>query len=427
VVYLTWDITMGTKKSFRLWKRKDRKDVYYVQFPGEKWVSTGCTDRNAAESHANDMLAARRMAKITKMNIPDDKLPAPAMLTLGEYAKDFFIWDKCPHCRRVLENGGQIGPEHAKRQRRLLERFIIGNGSGEDRDSIAGIRLSDIRKNDCYEFRSRLVSKLNVNIQDRDDPVGKRTVNSVMTSLSTIFSEAMEREILESNPAAKMLVKYRKPLRGTFNEKELRKMFPANLENLGPWDDFQTKCMFLVAGSLGMRRNEVRALRWQNVDLEHSEIRIVEAFKSYHRKGSPKWDKERVCALPTITAQHLKKLKNRGYRAGDDDHVFVRTPVDLPRKTGSTITEDGHIGTTLWQNSWKRGMKKLKIDREGRGLVPHSLRHSLATELRARGVSDLLLKKGLGWSSDSMVEHYSDHMDADHFRGQAAEVDKLLG
>ena len=71
-------------------------------------------------------------------------------------------------------------------------------------------------------------------------------------------------------------------------------------------------------------------------------------------------------------------------------------------------------------------MKKLKVDREKRGLVPHSLRHSLATELRARGVSDLLLKRGLGWSSDAMVDHYSDHMEVEHFRGQAAEVDNLL-
>ena len=425
MLLLPQGIAMGTKKTFRLWKRKDRKNVYYVQFPGESWISTGCTDRDAAEEQANDLLAARRLAKITNVNVPDDKLPAPTRLTLGEYAKDFFVWDKCPHCRRILENGGQIGPEHAKRQRRLLERFIIGTDG--DVDILASIKLSEIRKNDCYEFRSRLVSMLNVNIQDRDDSSGKRTANSVMTVLSTIFSEAVERGILESNPASKMLIKYRKPVRGSFTSNELRKMFPVDLDNLGPWEDFQTKCMFLVAGTLGMRRNEVRALCWRNVDLEKGEIRIVEAFKSYRRKGRPKWDKPRVSALPTITAQHLKKLKDRGYSVDEDDYVFVGIPNGRPQLAGGSISDDGHIGTTIWQNTWKRGMKKLKVDREDRRLVPHSLRHSLATELRARGVSDLLLKRGLGWSSDAMVDHYSDHMEVEHFRSQAAEVDNLFG
>ena len=57
---------------------------------------------------------------------------------------------------------------------------------------------------------NRLVSKLDVKIQDRDNSSGKRTADSVMTVLSTIFSEVVERGLLESNPAAKMPIKYRK-------------------------------------------------------------------------------------------------------------------------------------------------------------------------------------------------------------------------
>ena len=71
-------------------------------------------------------------------------------------------------------------------------------------------------------------------------------------------------------------------------------------------------------------------------------------------------------------------------------------------------------------------MKSLKIDSAGRSLVPHSLRHSIATELRARGVSDVLLKQGLGWSSDAMLEHYSDHFGAEQLQSQARVVDDLF-
>ena len=386
------------KKPYRLWKRGS---IYYYQLPESTgWKSTGKTAKSRAETFVVNLIKSGD-------NSPD--------ITLGEYAQSFFKWDignapRCPHCQRVLASGGQIGPEHAERQRRLLERFIIGDKENKP-DLIARKRLGDIKRRDCIDFRSRVIKNLGVDITDREAPKGKRVTNLVMTVLSTIFSEAIEREDLDANPAARLSIKYQKAKRGVFSAAELRDLFPPAVDDNGPWPDLRTKAAFLTAGACGLRRNEIRALRWGSVNLEEGKLSVVEAFKGNRRDGLPKWDKTRGTALPTLVAQHMKALKSDKNPSG---YVFGN-PDGTP------------LGTEIWKTAWSDAMEALEIDASGRNLVPHSLRHSIATELRARGVSDILLKKGFGWTSNAVLEGYTDHFDAEQFAGQAKLVDELFG
>jgi len=68
---------MASKK-FRLWCRTDRGGGFYCRFPGGSWQSTNTTDRAVAETHVNDILNARRTARVLKQELPDDKAPAGA-------------------------------------------------------------------------------------------------------------------------------------------------------------------------------------------------------------------------------------------------------------------------------------------------------------------------------------------------------------
>ena len=44
---------------------------------------------------------------------------------LKEYSADFFVWDRCPHCRKLREEGRQITKRHAYNQRLLLEKYLL--------------------------------------------------------------------------------------------------------------------------------------------------------------------------------------------------------------------------------------------------------------------------------------------------------------
>ena len=238
---------------------------------------------------------------------------------LGEFAADFFVWNgslpTCPHCSRVLASGGQIGPEHAQRQRRLLERFIIGDNENEP-DPISYMSLGKIRRGDCIDFRDRVLRTVGANIRDRESSKGKRVINSVMVVLSTVFSEAVEREHIESNPAARLAIRYARQQRGSFSAAELRLLFSSAIDDLGPWPDLRVKSAFLTAGACGLRRNEIRALKWSAVDFELAALHVTEAFKGNRREGLPKWDKRRTLALPGVVARHLLLLKRNAESEG---------------------------------------------------------------------------------------------------------------
>jgi integrase len=387
------------ERPFRFW---NRGGTIYYRLAGGVWKSTG----KKTEAEAMDVVLAllREQGKSIGAHV--------ARLSLGEYAAPFFLWDRCPHCLRVRASGGQLGPEHVASQRSVLERFLIGNKDHKP-DPLASTPIVKIKRGDCIDFRARLIRKLGVSIDNREDPAGKRTVNLAMTALSTIFSEGCERGELEYNPAARLAIKYVKRERGIFTPAEMKKMFPADVEELGPWEDFQTKTMFLLAGTCGLRRNEVRALRWEHVDLASRTVRVFEAFKGQRRPGRPKWDKLRQTRLPNITARHLAHRHELCAEASPEDLVFQH-PDGSP------------IGTQLWEESWNRAMKKLEVYRVGRKLVPHSLRHTVATELAAGGLSDALIQAGLGWTNPKTQKGYT-HLQPEHMDNQARIIDGLFG
>jgi len=55
------------------------------------------------------------------------------------YADPFFVWDRCPHSRRLREEGKSITPYHAKVQRQRLKKHIF-------KDPFARKRLSEITR-----------------------------------------------------------------------------------------------------------------------------------------------------------------------------------------------------------------------------------------------------------------------------------------
>ena len=271
-------------------------------------------------------------------------------MSFAEYAAPFFLWNSCPHCKRVRVSGGQIGPEHVANQRSLLERFILS-------DPFSRLLITRIKRGDCIDLRDRLIEKLKINVDDREDPAGKRTVNAALTVVSTIFSEGVER--------------------GIFTAQELRSLFPAGVEDLGPWDSLTAKTAFLLAATCGLRRNEVRALRWSSIDFEASVVRVHESFQGQSRPGLPKWDRRRETPLTNGAARHLLALGGEG----EAEYVFIRPD-------GKTI------GTEFWEDNFNRALERLGLNRKERSLVPHSLRHTIATELCAAGLSDALIRSG---------------------------------
>jgi len=135
-----------------------------------------------------------------------------------QYAAPFFVWDRCPHIRRVLEETGRFTQRHARIQRGRLENHVFG-------DSFAAKRLSEITRADIFDLRSRLLKRCS-----------PATTNKVIDAVKVVLREAVIREELRRDPTDLVRrVRHQKRERGVFTVEELRRLFPDR--GYGPWKD----------------------------------------------------------------------------------------------------------------------------------------------------------------------------------------------
>ena len=128
----------------------------------------------------------------------------------------------------------------------------------------------------------------------------------------------------------------------------------------------QDAAIFLTAAFTGLRRGELIALRWRDVDFSGSVIRVRASYVD-GVLSSPKSGKVRSVPMAPDVAEALAKLGMRGHSAGDDDLVFVG-------EWGTYV--DARALTRRYETALKRaGLRKLRF---------HDLRHTFGTRMIAK-------------------------------------------
>jgi len=142
----------------------------------------------------------------------------------------------------------------------------------------------------------------------------------------------------------------------------------------------------------GLRRGEVVALRWRNVDLERGQISVVASAEQTEqgvREKEPKNGKGRTIVLSATEVEELRTHRARqaegllalGVRLADDHHVVTRAD-----------------GQPLQPRSLTHAFVKF-VRQHGFQIRLHDLRHSHATHMLASGVHPKIAQERLGHSS----------------------------
>jgi integrase len=276
------------------------------------------------------------------------------------------------------------------------------------------MRLAAIDRAALDAFEARLAARLSI---VEGSAKHRRLFNAILVALSTIFQWSMREKIRIDNPVAGELLTYEKKERGILTAEELKKLFPDKTSALGPWRNLRDKTAFLLAARCGLRRSELRAVRWQDIDFENRLLTIQQAFKGGgDRLGKPKSGKIRWALLdPKDGDKMVRHLQ--AWR--------LQTPHKAPEDFCFTHAKGESLGSQWWELAFNHAVDKIGVDRKARGIVPHSLRHSGNSHARAQGVPAFLLRESYGWNSEQVQDGYS-HVIAEHLEPVAAAVAGLF-
>jgi integrase len=142
--------------------------------------------------------------------------------------------------------------------------------------------------------------------------------------------------------------------------------------------------MVVVALDTGLRLGELRALRWQDIDLKAGRLLVR---KNIYRKvtGTPKGKRSREVPLNERAMEVLRL------------HRHLRGPLVFCKEDGSRLSE----------KMCQRAMERLCRRAQVKGLQWHGLRHTFASHLVMRGVSLKTVQELLGHKDIKETEKYA--------------------
>jgi len=196
-----------------------------------------------------------------------------------------------------------------------------------------------------------------------------KTIKNYIAFMKTALNKAVEWDLIDQNPIAKVAVPKIVKTFHFFSQKEVDKLLKAAREPL--------RTGILILASTGLRRGELFHLRCRDVDLKAGSIRVW-PYGEYSPKGKRPRTIPMTDDLKAIFRELLKK------KSPDD---FVFRP---------------HAGEN---GLYKHFAELLKI--LGMQGTLHDLRHTFASHLAMQGVPIPVIKELLGHSDISTTMIYS--------------------
>jgi integrase len=240
-----------------------------------------------------------------------------------------------------------------------------------------------------------------------------RTRRHIHRILKSALARAVEQQAIVRNPAdaLKRLPKVeRKPVT-VLTIEQSKRLLKAIRHTTTYWPT-------LIALATGMRRGEILALRWKNVDLDKGVVRVVESLeqtKAGIRFKSTKTEKARAVPLPKFAVAQLREWKR--LQAEKLLRIGVKQDLVCAREDGKPKQPESltHEFTYL---IGRAGVPRVRF---------HDLRHSHATQLLANGVHPKIVQERLGHSTITVTMDLYSHV-SETIQGDAtSRLDQAYG
>jgi integrase len=241
-------------------------------------------------------------------------------------------------------------------------------------------------------------------------PVSPRTVQFARAVLRKALADAVVDRVIEVNPViGSKVATVEKPQHTTWTGEQLH----AFLDHVA---ERRLLPLFALAAATGMRRGELMALRWSDVDLDASIIRVARSATQIGR--------ERVYTTPK---NHERRKVKIDPRTGATLRSWRRTQATERLAWGPAYRDVDDLvftqedGAPLWPDFISKLFVQVQAGAGLPRLVLHGLRHTHATVLLRDGVPVHVVAKRLGHKDPSVtLRTYADVIPEDD--GHAVDI-----
>jgi integrase len=224
-----------------------------------------------------------------------------------------------------------------------------------------------------------------------------RTAEKLLMMVRAILEHARRRGWIADNPSSAV---ERRPVRYSgdydfFSREEIDALADAAANE-------QDAAIYVTAAMTGLRRGELVALRWRDVDFAGHAVR-VRANYSHGELVTPKSGKVRTVPMVPEVARRLASLRERELFTHDNDAVFVGQA-------------GGHLDASALRRRYTAALKRARL----RPLPFHSLRHHFGSI----AVNRASLVQVQSWMGHSHIQTTARYL---HAKSQADDAALLAG
>ncbi len=274
------------------------------------------------------------------------------------------------------------------------------------KELIGNMIISDVKPMHCQNV---------LNAMDNNAYAGS-SMRRTKVTMSAMFSDALENDIIKYNPVTKSVKCPKKPGKQTraLTLEEQEKFLSVVKESVN-----RNHFMFVL--QTGIRSSELRGLRWEDVDFQNRIIHIRRnvTYDSNHNKfivGELKTNSGLRDIPMTQTAYNLLMniMSKRTKRDEGDvpfefaDHIFLNR--------NERLTPNSNYDKCLERLCNRAGIEKISM---------HVLRHTFATRCIEAGMKPKTLQKILGHANISMTMDLYVHVTEDEKQKEMKKFEEL--
>jgi site-specific recombinase XerD len=336
--------------------------VKYVDASGRQCMETIGSERDGWTRRKVEAELRERLVRVERRGYR-----RPRRLSFAEYAE---TWQ-----------------EEGKTRRRWAARTVIQYRSILKRlgEFFGPMPLGSIRPRDVAAYVAGQSGSLEASTVSRD-----------LSVLHDVFATAMREELVEANPAAG--AEHPKKAKRKWRILEPREVALVRQA----FTDEQARTIFLTLVLTGVRRNELRELRWADVDLLDGVLRV---------RGTKTEEAQRSIALSPALVSALEQHYQQTAFKGEDEFVFCH-PERGTRYSEKTFAEQ-----------FRAALAKAEITDYVRPF--HDLRHTALTNEAASGSGAIALMTKAGHSDMKTTRIYL-HLAGTVFRDEADALERRM-